>query len=286
MEPSAELVARLIARQFPQWSERRIAPVSPGGWDHRTFRLGDDLLVRLPSEARYVPQVEKEHRWLPVLAPRLPLPIPRPVARGEPSDGYPWPWSVYRWIEGEPATHASIADADLFAQDLAEFLRALQRIDPTSGPEPGEHNFFRGGPVATYDQEVRDAIGGLAQRVDAPRATAVWEAALESKWEGPNVWVHGDVAASNLLSSNGRLAAVIDFGSCGVGDPACDLTIAWTFFSGPRRDTFRTAMSLDSGTWTRARGWALWKALIQVAGPESPPGTVDDARRVLAELLG
>ena len=285
MQITAELVSALIAQQFPQWSGCAVTPVDPNGWDNRTFRLGGDMLVRLPSGPRYAAQVEKEQRWLPVLAPALPLAIPSPLVMGKPGHGYPWPWSVYRWLDGEPATPANIVDKEAFARDLADFLRALYRIDATDGPPAGEHNFFRGGPVAIYDHEVRDAIATLADRIDTTLATAVWEAALASKWEMSGVWVHGDVAAANLLVRGGRLAAVIDFGSSGVGDPACDLTIAWTLFSGAEREVFRQAMAMDDATWARARGWALWKALILVSREAGPPSAVRDARRVLDEVL-
>ena len=279
------LVAALIREQFPQWSERVVVPVEPGGWDNRTFRLGDDLLVRLPSHARYVPQVSKEHRWLPALAPLLPLPVPTPVALGEPGNGYPWPWSVYRWLDGAAPSLANVADTHAFARELAAFLRALQSIDATSAPTPGEHNFFRGGLLSTYDGETREATAALSDRIDASLATAIWEAALSSTWQQPSVWLHGDVAPSNLLVRDGRLAAVIDFGSCAAGDPACDLTMAWTFFTGPARATFRDEMLLDAATWQRARGWALWKALIVACGKTGTAEAARDAWRVLGELL-
>src|SRR5688572_1175972 len=142
-----ELVSRLVAAQFPQWAHRPVTRVELDGWDNTTFRLGEDLAVRLPSADAYVQQVDKEHRWLPVLAPRLPLPVPRPLAKGSPGSGFPRPWSVYRWLAGEHTTTDRVADLDRFARDLADFLAALYRIDPASGPEPGEHNFFRGGPL-------------------------------------------------------------------------------------------------------------------------------------------
>src|SRR3954471_6707046 len=185
MEITGDLVSALIREQFPQWSDREVRPVALGGWDNRTFRLGEDLVVRLPSQLRYVPQVSKEQRWLPVLAPMLPLPIPIPVVEGKPGSGYPWPWSVYRWIEGSPATLADIANQEELASDLARFLLALYRIDATGGPAAGEHNFFRGGPVGTYDQEVREAIAALGHRIDTAAATKVWKCALASTWSKP-----------------------------------------------------------------------------------------------------
>jgi aminoglycoside phosphotransferase (APT) family kinase protein len=282
---TADLVSALIHQQFPQWSGYAITPIEPGGWDNRTFRLGRDMLVRLPSNVRYVAQVEKEQRWLPVLAPMLPMPIPFPVAMGRPSIDYPWPWSVYRWLDGEPSTSGNIVGVERFAQDLANFLHALYLIDATEGPAAGEHNFFRGGPVATYDREVRNAVSALGGRLDTVTVIAVWDAALASRWEMPCVWVHGDVAPSNLLVRDGRLAAVIDFGTSGVGDPACDLTIAWTLFSGAGREAFRQVIAMDDATWARARGWALWKALILICNRIGPPTLVSQAESVLSAVL-
>lgn len=283
---NATLVRRLVRDQFPQWAHLSVTPVRPGGCDNRTFRLGADLAVRLPSAARYAAQVEKEHHWLPKLAPLLPLSIPVPLAKGAPAYGYPWGWSVYRWLEGENATLASIADLRPLAAALAQFLAALQRIDPAGGPRPGPHNFFRGGLLAVYEAETRRALAALAGTMDADAATAVWEAALQTTWPGPPVWVHGDVSASNLLVNNGGLSAVIDFGCSGVGDPACDLTIAWTFFAGDSREAFRTALPADRATWARARGWALWKSLITIAEHRNTNRTAAaQARRVLNDVI-
>jgi aminoglycoside phosphotransferase (APT) family kinase protein len=256
------LVRRLIASQFPQWGNLPISLVEPNGWDNRTFRLGDEMSVRMPSAERYSTQVEKEHRWLPRLAPFLPLPIPDPLVMGAPDHKYPWHWSVYRWIEGDSAATGKIHDPAEFAVALERFLTALQRVNPMGGPIPGKHNFFRGGNLSVYDAETRQALKILDGKIDIGTATAVWERALNSRWESSPVWVHGDVSAGNLLVKDGRLCAIIDFGNLSVGDPACDLTIAWTLFSGKARDLFRASVALDTATWERTRGWALWKALI------------------------
>jgi aminoglycoside phosphotransferase (APT) family kinase protein len=286
VEFDATLVARLVRWQFPQWSSLPIAAAEPNGWDNRTFRLGSELLVRLPSAERYAAQVRKEHRWLPVLAPHLPLPIPVPVAIGEPGAGYPWNWSVYRWLDGVPASTARIDDLTRFAVTLARFLECLQKIDSREGPLPGPHNFFRGGRLETYDAETRQTIATVQEMINAELATEVWETALASTWHGVPVWVHGDVAEGNLLVRDGRLAAVIDFGCSGVGDPACDVTIAWTFLSGDSREAFRAALPLDAGTWARGRGWALWKALITSAGNlETAPAAAATAQYVINEVL-
>jgi aminoglycoside phosphotransferase (APT) family kinase protein len=280
------LVRRLVASQCPQWADLPIRPVEFGGWDNRTFHLGEQMTVRLPSAEGYVPQVEKEHRWLPLLAPQLPLPIPAPLAKGRPGAGFPWPWSVYRWLDGEIATNARVADRRQFAIDLARFLVALYRIDATGGPVAGAHNFYRGGSLRVYDEETRRSITVLEDQIDAATATEVWETALATSWQGQPVWVHGDVAVGNLLVRDGQLSAVIDFGSSGVGDPACDLVIAWTCFAGESRDAFRAALPLDAGTWARGRAWALWKALITVAAlHETNATTASDSRRVIDEVL-
>jgi aminoglycoside phosphotransferase (APT) family kinase protein len=280
------LVRRLVVAQFPQWAALPVRPVEVGGWDNRTFHLGDSMTVRLPSAEGYVPQVTKEHRWLPYLAPLLPLPIPMPLAQGVPGEGYPWPWSVYRWLPGQHATVERIADPGQFASALAEFLLALQAIDPTGGPAAGAHNFYRGASLTVYDGETRRAIEALGGEIDGDAAMAVWEGALRATWQGQPVWVHGDVAAGNLLVEGGRLSAVIDFGCMGVGDPACDLTIAWTLLSGKGREAFRAALPLDLATWARGRGWALWKALITlVEYLDTDPLKAGEARRVLGEVI-
>ena len=262
----AGLARRLVAAQFPQWADLPVAPVADDGWDNRTFRLGSELSLRLPSGAWYALQVDKEQAWLPRLAPHLPLPIPEPVARGEPGEGYPYAWSVYRWLEGEPASSGPVRDPVALASSLAAFLVALERVDAHDGPEPGPHNFFRGGPLETYADEAERAIAALGDEIAADDVRRVLDDALATRWERAPVWVHGDVAASNLLLRDGRLAAVIDFGCAAVGDPACDVVIAWTFLSGRSSDAFRSALAVDRSTWARGRGWALWKALITLVG--------------------
>ena len=283
---NVSLVRRLIAAQFPQWADLPIKPVEISGIDNRTFHLGAHMTVRLPSAAAYALQVEKEHRWLPKLAPLLPLPIPVPLAKGAPADGYPWQWSVYRWLQGETATAERIADLRQFATALAQFLTALQQIDSAGGPPPGRHNFFRGGPLSVYDAETRQAIAALDGKVDTAAASAVWEVALEATWHGSPVWFHGDISWGNLLVEGGRLRAVIDFSTSGVGDPSCDLAIAWTLFGRGSRAAFRAALQLDDATWARGRGWTLWKGLITLAEHiDTNPLEAGRARRVIDEVL-
>ncbi len=280
------LVRRLIAAQFPQWAGLPIVPAVPQGWDNRTFRLGANMSVRLPSAQGYVPQVEKEHRYLPRLAPLVPLPIPTPLGKGQPGGGYPFPWSVYRWIDGNTVRRECIADMSAFATALAHFLAVLQRIDPAGGPPAGPHSFFRGGSLTMYDAETRRAIVALRDAIDAHAATAVWNAALAATWQGSPVWFHGDVAEGNLMVKDGQLSAVIDWGTSGVGDPACDTVIAWTLFKGASRAAFRAALPLDDATWARGRGWALWKALITIAADQhTDPAKAGAAHRVIETVL-
>lgn len=280
------LVRALLAAQFPQWAQLPIAAVPSSGTDNALYRLGDDMVVRLPRIHWSVGQVEKEQQWLPRLAPHLPLAIPEPLALGTPAAGYPWHWSVYRWREGETAAAAQIHDMQQAAVDLAHFLCALQRIDATGGPPPGAHNSNRGEPLAERDGSTRRAIAALHGDIDTAAATTAWEAALQAPaWPGPLVWIHGDLSATNLLVRDGRLDAVIDFGCLGVGDPAVDLMIAWEFFA-PERTEFRSILAVDDATWARGRGWALTTALVALPYyKESNPVLVASARQRIREVL-
>jgi aminoglycoside phosphotransferase (APT) family kinase protein len=287
IEVDEQLARRLVDRQFPHWAGLPIRPVELSGWDNRTFRLGDELSVRLPSGDGYRLQVEKEQRWLPVLAPQLPLPIPEPVARGEPGEGYPFAWSVYRWIDGTPAAIAPIADTVALARELGAFLVALGRAGARGAPEPGDHNFLRGAHPSVYGDETERAVDALRGEIARDEVLAVWEAALATRWEHDPVWFHGDVAVGNLLLRAGRLAAVIDFGSSGVGDPACDTVIAWTLFVGAARAAFRSTLGGDAGLWARGRGWALWKALITLVGylEDGDDASAAEQHRLIAALI-
>ncbi|WP_436757612.1 aminoglycoside phosphotransferase family protein [Streptosporangium sp. V21-05] len=274
----AALVKRLVAAQFPRWSALPVTPVEVDGWDNRTYRLGDEMTVRLPTAAGYVPAVDKEDRWLPVLAPSLPVAVPVPLAKGVPGEGYRFTWSIRGWLDGETASLDRIGDLSEFAVSVAGFVLALQRADATGGPPAGAHSFHRGASPAHYDDETRRSLAALDGRIDTTRASAVWDAALDAVWSGPPVWFHGDIASGNLLVRDGKLAAVIDFGTSGVGDPACDLVIAWTMFSGESREAFRGAVGQEPAMWARARGWALWKALITLV-EHIDGGTGKDERR-------
>lgn len=279
------LVRQLVDDQFPHWSELAIKPVVNGGWDNWTFHLGDQMSVRLPSAAPYALAVQKEHRWLPVFAPKLPLPISTPVALGQPARDYPFAWSVYRWLPGRAASTGDIGDSVAFAAALADFLRALQLLDPSDGPEPGVHNWFRGGSLATYSGEVDRCLDVLSDRVPTEQIRTIWQQALTSPWDRRPVWFHGDVASGNLLVDNGSLSAVIDFGTCGVGDPACDLAIAWTLLTPAGRGRFRSELGVDDDTWARGRGWALWKTLATYAYAVEDGEPVAEYEHILNEIL-
>jgi aminoglycoside phosphotransferase (APT) family kinase protein len=279
----AEQVRQLVTDQFPQWAHLPVRPVPDGGWDNWTFHLGDEMLVRLPSASEYALAVGKEQRWLPVLAPQLPLPIPVPLANGQPGTGYPYSWSIYQWLDGEPASADRIADPVRFAVDLAGFLAALQSADTTDAPRPGKHNWFRGGTLCTYDEQTRRALTALDGHVDVAQAREIWRTALGARWDGVESWFHGDVAQGNLLLNDGELAAVIDFGTCGAGDPACDVAIAWTLLTADGRRAFRERLTVDEATWARGRGWALWKTLVTCAGTL---GRADEEAASALRVLG
>jgi len=262
IEITLDTVRELIDCQFPQWAGLPIKNVEVSGHDNRTFRLGNELAVRLPSHERYVAAVEKEMKYLPVLAKNISIPITLPLAKGKPARGYPFPWSVNCWIDGQPVTHTNISSLNEFADDLVAFLKELEAIDASDGIPAGEHNFYRGGNLSVYEEETKNAISHVAAIYDKTMLLDIWELALASKWDKRPVWVHGDIATGNLLVKNGRLCGVIDFGTMGTGDPSCDFAIAWNFFDQESRRRFFQQSGAGDDLVNRARGWSLWKALI------------------------
>jgi aminoglycoside phosphotransferase (APT) family kinase protein len=286
VEIDLPLVRRLLAAQFPHWAELPLEPVNSAGTDNAIFRLGADMAARLPRVEWAVEQVDKEQRWLPRLAPALPLAIPVPLGAGVPGSGYPWRWSVYSWLEGETPRVDEIAHRQDAAIALAEFVAALRKVDPRGGPAAGAHNFFRGVPLAMRDPPVRDAIASLGNALDAARVTKAWESALQTPpWSGAPVWIHGDIHAGNLLVHRGRLSAVIDFGGLGVGDPACDLIVAWNALLPEGRTVFRGALAADDDMWARGRGWALSIALIALPYYQKCNPAVARAARLTIEQV-
>lgn len=292
---SVDLARRLLAAQFSQWADLPIVPVASAGTDHALYRLGQDMVLRLPRIPSATGQAAKEALWLPRLAPHLPLEIPQPLLMGRPGEGYPWQWSIYRWIEGEgpPGVGTRWANPPTaVARALARFVQALWALDTTDGPPPDEFNAFRGLPLAARDAQVRRALAGLAADhdglVDTGASEAAWEEALAAPaWEEPPRWIHGDLQPANLLMRRGRLQAVIDFGCMGVGDPACDLQVAWNFLSGESRDVFREALGVDGAMWARGRGWALSVGLIALPYyRRTNPLLASIARRTIKEVVG
>lgn len=277
------LVRRLVAEQFPRWAGLPLEPVLPRGTDHAIFRLGDDMSVRLPRIEWATGQAGKEAHWLPRLAPHLPLEIPRPLALGEPGLGYPWRWCVHTWLRGEPATIDRIADPVQAARDAAAFITALHAIDTTGAPEAG-----RGRPFEPLTDVGRAAIAKLEDDVDAATVTAIYEAAVAAPaWDRPPVWVHADLDSRNLLTHDGKLSGLVDFGGLGIGDPACDLGLAWKLFSGESREVFRAALPFDEATWARSRAHTVAQAVMALSyyTLENNPTLVVEARRWLSEVL-
>lgn len=266
-EITLSLVKNLIKQQFPKWSHLPIDPFKLSGWDNRTFHLGEEMFIRLPSAERYASQVQKEQKWLPILASHLSFTISKPLALGKPSKDYPWNWSVFKYIKGESANVLTINELHFksIALQLAQFLNEFHKVDPTGGPLPGPHNFYRGGSLQVYDSETKLALSKLQGFINIEAVKSIWEKALSSQWNKVSVWIHGDLSSGNILIKDDRLVAVIDFGAMGIGDPACDLVIAWTFLKNESRKIFKICVDLDNNTWERARGWALWKALITLA---------------------
>lgn len=273
-QPTLELAHKLIAEQFPEYADLPITDVEKQGHDNRTYRLGNDMLIRMPTAECYALKVPKEQELLPQLAKYLSNSISALIKIGHPSNAYPYPFSIYKWLPGRSINLLTLTnqDKEQLAYDLARFLKELQAISEVEGPDPGPHNWWRGEHVSVYDSGAREQIAQLADVIDASLALALWDQACGTKWGKRPVWIHGDLAIGNILMDEGKLSAIIDLGGTAVGDPACDLVIAWTYLSGRARQIFFTEMSLDQNTWLRARAWALWKAtfeLCQIADKNS-----------------
>lgn len=280
-----DLVRRLVRRRFPQWADLPVERLVSGGTVNAVYRLGDALTARLPLTGGGVKALAWEERWLPRLAPALPVTIPTVVGRGEPAEGYPWAWSVHRWIDGECPVEGRVAEPETLARDLAAFVKALRKVDIIGGPIA-----YRGVPLATVDAQTRAAIEELRstdEPFDAEAATAAWAQSLAAPpWTGAPCWVHSDLMPSNLLVAGGRLTAVLDFATAGVGDPACDLIIAWNLLPASGRDIFRDAVDVDDATWSRGCGWALSMALIQLPYYRNTNPIISaNARHVIREIL-
>jgi aminoglycoside phosphotransferase (APT) family kinase protein len=284
VDTDPSLVQRLVAAQFPEWSGLPVAPVLPRGTDNANYRLGDSLLVRLPRREVNVAPLAKEVEWLPRLEPLLPLPVPRPIAAGEPGDGFPFPWAVCSWLDGSTAKVDQIADPAREAERLAAFVTALRRVDPAGAPRG-----LRRGSLHALDEHTRLKIAAIADRYDAAAMLAAWQTALAAPaWEGPPTWCHCDLDLRNLLFSDGSLCGVLDFGGAGIGDPACDAASAWKVLPADARAAFWSALGADEQTLARARGWLVFQCAMALSyyTPENNPALFHEAERWLAEALG
>jgi aminoglycoside phosphotransferase (APT) family kinase protein len=278
----AGLVRRLVAVQFPRLAGLQVSAVRSTGTVNAIYRLGDGLCARLPRVQRYASDLVDELRWLPWLAPQLPLQVPEPVAVGQPAGGYPFPWAIYRWIDGQAYADELVDDERRAAADLARFVAELRMIDPVAGaPRAGRR------PLRELDAATRTAIDSLRNVIDRDAAMAVWERALQAPaWHGTPAWIHTDLLRSNLLVGGGRLSAVIDFGAAGIGDPAADVIAAWSVFGRAGRETYRAVLGVDDGTWNRARGFALHQAVLIIPYyAETNPGFAASARRTVGQIL-
>ena len=275
------LVERLLAEQFPHLTERSINLVQSTGTVNAIYRLGDDLYVRLPRMETWTESLHREWAWLPKLAPHISLTIPKPLALGKPTNGYPCPWAIYRWIDGSSYQDDLINDERQAALDLANFILELRSADMLGAPRGGRK------PLIELDAATRTAIASSRNAIDAEAASEAWTRSLEaSPWNGQPVWIHGDLLRPNLLVQEGRLYAVIDFGGTGIGDPAMDVVPAWSVFNKIGRQAFRQALNVDDDTWRRARGYALHQALLIIPYyPETNPGFVTLAKRTVDEIL-
>jgi aminoglycoside phosphotransferase (APT) family kinase protein len=284
VETDVWLVRRLLAGQFPQWAHLPIRLVDSYGTDHDIYRLGDGLSARLPRIEWAIGQARREAKWLPRLAPHLPLDVPAQVAMGEPAEGYPFEWSVYEWLPGENA-NATIDDLERAAVDLAEFVRALRAVD-TSDAHPRSQG-SRGAPLEEVDAVVRRSIDELGDRIDRDAAVMSWDESVNAPaWDGEELWVHGDLLPGNLLVVDGRLSAVIDWGGLNVGDPACDLQPAWNVFDDASRERYRMELDVDDASWVRGRGWALCQAVVALPYYwDTNPGMVRQASNAVTQVL-
>jgi aminoglycoside phosphotransferase (APT) family kinase protein len=277
-----EIVRRLLLTQFPHWAARPLERVTSTGTVNAIYRLGDELYVRLPRVRRWAGGLQNELRWLPALAPHLPLAVPEPVATGEPDASYPFSWAVYRWLDGETFAIDRVRDERQAAVALAQFVSSLRNIDHSGAPQSS-----RARSLPAQDAETRTAIEASGALVDSEATLAAWETSLYGPaWAGNPVWTHGDLIPHNLLVHDGRLRAVIDFGSAGAGDPAVDVIPAWSVFGAAGREAFRSALDVDEHTWVRGRGLALHQALLIIPYyRETNPDFVAMAIRTVEHVL-
>ena len=287
MDIGVDVVRRLLTTQLPGWADLDIERVPSPGTDNAIFRLGTDMAVRLPRIHWAATDGEKEHRWLARIAPHLPVSVPVPLALGAPWEGYPWSWTVVPWLSGEDAHASSPADMTQLALDLARVVSDLHGVDANDGPPADAPRAGRGVHLSNRDVPMRAAMEQMRGKLDLDAVAAAWAAALDApEWDGPPVWIHGDLQPTNLLVQDGQLTGVIDWGGLGVGDPAADLIPAWSTFNGQSREAFRTALAVEDATWARGRGWALSVGLIALPYyANTNPVIVDWSRRSVDAVM-
>ncbi len=299
-----DLVRRLVDSQFPQYATLPLSRLGASGSTNLLFRLGDELLVRLPRQSGGSAAIDKEFRWLPTIGPHLPVAVPEIVALGDPALGYSEQWAILRWLDGTLAKACAPEDAPIMARsalavDLAEVILALRAADvpPRAATDPALRS-YRGRPLVKFDRQMRRnveqcrTIEGLDVDLDA--ALVVWNEALKAhgaRDAGPDRWFHGDLVAENLLLTEGRLTAVLDFGGLSIGDPTIDLHGAWEVLDPPAREVFRTRLEASDAEWLRGRAWALAIALGALAYYwTTMPGRRRDrlamAKSVLSDVAG
>jgi aminoglycoside phosphotransferase (APT) family kinase protein len=276
------LVRALVDGQCPRWADEPLVRLPSTGTDNLLFRLGEEWVVRLPKIHWAADDAAREGDRLARVAGRLPVAVPEQVAVGEPAHGYPWSWSVCRWIDGEEVVPGSLAAPAVLATDLGAAVQALRGLPAGSAPAAG-----RGEPLADRDGGTREALAAAWTMIDGPAAQRAWDESLAAPpWEGRPAWLHGDLMPGNLLLSDGRLGAVLDWAGAGVGDPACDLMAAWWVLPANVRNGFRAAAGADEAMWRRGRGWALSTALVALPYyHRRHPPLAEAARRTIAEVL-
>ncbi len=287
VDVTADVVRQLLAEQHADLGDLTLTLVA-NGWDNAIFRLGDELLVRLPRRQLAADLVVNEQRWLPELAPALPLPVPAPLRVGRPSAtaGYPWSWSVCRWFDGDVAADVMLTDPAAEARRLGAFVAALHHPAPADAPG----NPFRGQPIAELDARVRQNVAALGHERSG-EVLARWDDLVETPpWNGPDVWLHGDLHSANVVVTDGSVSAVLDFGDLTASDPAVDLAIGWMLFDVPQRNAFRAAASagpfpVDDATWRRGEAWALHFALLYLANSADNPRFTRMGDQLLGSVL-
>ena len=283
VETDVVLVRRLVTDQFPQWANLSIKPVSSSGTVNALYRLGDEMVVRLPRTGWAPGAFERQARWLPLLAPALAIATPVPLAKGTPGHGYPFEWGVHSWVAGSTVAAGDIADEAAVATALARFVRALWALDPAGGPPQR-----RGDLRLDWDGPVRAAIEELKGQVETPPLLAAWDEVLSARpWSLAPRWVHGDLMPANLVLQEGHLTGIIDWEAFGIGDPAVDLAVAWNTLTANSRSIFRRAVDVDDATWTRGRGWALATGVVALPYyVDTNPALASNARFRIAQVLG